>query len=43
LAVRVAEAPRQIVGELTVMGVKVPQLIVAVPKKLSGNDVVCEL
>jgi hypothetical protein len=39
----VADAPRHIVGELTVIGVKVLQLIVAVPIKLRGKAVVCEL
>jgi hypothetical protein len=39
----VAEEPKHIDGELTVMGVKVLQLIVAVPKKLRGTDVVWEL
>ena len=43
VAVSVAEAPKQMVGELTVMGVKEPQLMVAVPMKLSGSAVVCEL
>lgn len=43
VAVKVADAPGQIVAEFTVMGVKVEQLIVAVPKKFKGNEVVCEL
>jgi len=40
LAVSVALCPGQIVAEFTVIGVKVEQLIVAVPKKFSGNAVV---
>ena len=39
VAVSVAELPGQIVALFTVIGVKVEQLTVAVPKKLSGNDV----
>jgi hypothetical protein len=43
VAVRVADCPGQMVAEFTVIGVKVLQLIDAVPKKFRGNEVVCEL
>ena len=43
VAVSVALWLGQIVAELTDIGVKVEQLIVAVPKKLSGNEVLWEL
>ncbi len=39
VAVKVAEFPGHIVALFTVIGVKVEQLIVAVPKKLKGNEV----
>jgi hypothetical protein len=43
VAVSVALWPGQIVSELTDIGVKVVQLMVAVPKKLSGTAVEAEL
>jgi hypothetical protein len=42
-AVSVALWPGHMVAEFTVIGVKVEQLIVAVPKKLRGKEVLCEL
>jgi hypothetical protein len=40
LAVKVVDCPAQIVAEFAVIGVNVEQLIVAVPKKFNGNEVV---
>jgi uncharacterized lipoprotein YbaY len=43
VAVSVADCPAQMLAEFTVTGVTVVQLILAVPKKFNGNEVVCEL
>ena len=42
VAVKVAVSPGQMVALFTVIGVKIPQLTWAVPKKLSGTEVVAE-